>query len=769
MIKKLALSDFKRNSLVYLAIALFVSLTAFLLTQVFLLQVSLFGSIDQLMDKAKTPDFLQMHQGAVDMDKLITFAEDNPDVADFQCLEFVNIEGNLITVNGKNQDFAVQDNGIVYQSDRFDFLLDLNNQVIEVEPGEIYLPLMFYKDQGVEKGQRVQIADMEFLIKGFFRDSQMNSNMAGSKRLLLNQADFDQLKQEGLAEYLIEFRLKDRQRMTEFETAYAEQIPYKNGPTITYAMFKMINGLNDGIMIAVLLIASFLVTFIALLCIRFTLLAKLEEDFLEIAGMKAIGMKHSYIKWTYLGRYALLIGLACALGYLMGLVLKDWLLESLILYMGKGDLGIWLPVLAFAGPLLLFIFINIYINHKLQVIRSIKPIAAIRDGESGLSKKAKVPAQIKSVNFTYPLVTLAFLDIKDKRPLYGTMIKLLVLATFLTLIPMHLYTTLADPSFMTHLGMGQADLSIQVQADSGEKNQVGELVNQLKDQPQVDKIESYANHTIQVLTPADKQAYLKVSLGQHQTFPIDYHQGRGPQAKNEIALSKLYLDDLEVKLGDQLRIADTDQKLTIVGVYSDISNGGKTAKANFDWDGQLSSTSIQVKSKHAADLEKISQIISKNYPRAKVFSVDQYMNQAFGSLKDQLYKAFQVALVLSLIVISLISGLFAKLLISKDYKKLANLKAVGFSSHDLRIKYLLSISFITGLALIIGILLANSLGSMIASGLISSFGVTSLAIRVHPTWTYLYVPLAFLLVVTGTSYWVGQEIKRLRIAQGIKE
>lgn len=69
-----------------------------------------------------------------------------------------------------------------------------------------------------------------------------------------------------------------------------------NGPTVTYGLFKTMNALSDGMMIAVILLVSALVVAIAFMCIRFTLLAKIEDDYREIGVMKAIGLSVSDIK-----------------------------------------------------------------------------------------------------------------------------------------------------------------------------------------------------------------------------------------------------------------------------------------------------------------------------------------------------------------------------------------------------------------------------------------------------------------------------------------
>ena len=102
---------------------------------------------------------------------------------------------------------------------------------------------------------------------------------------------------------MIEFRLKDLSALSEFETAYASAGLEANGPTITYPLFKTLNAISDGLLIAVILLISVLVVVIAFMCIRFTLLAKIEDDYREIGVMKAIGLRLSDIKKIYLAKY----------------------------------------------------------------------------------------------------------------------------------------------------------------------------------------------------------------------------------------------------------------------------------------------------------------------------------------------------------------------------------------------------------------------------------------------------------------------------------
>jgi putative ABC transport system permease protein len=171
------------------------------------------------------------------------------------------------------------------------------------------------QDGTARVGETVTVAGKTFTIAGALRDSQMQPLLSSSKRFLVSQNDFAALKQFGSVEYLIEFRLHDLDNLGAFETAYTAAGLEANGPTLTYPLFRMFNGLSDGLMIAVILLVSALVIAIAFLCIRFTLLAKIEDDYREIGVMKAIGLRVADIKKIYLTKYIAIAAAGSLLGF----------------------------------------------------------------------------------------------------------------------------------------------------------------------------------------------------------------------------------------------------------------------------------------------------------------------------------------------------------------------------------------------------------------------------------------------------------------------
>ena len=387
-------NDIRAGKVITLVTLLFVAAAAMLVSLAATLAVHLTGSIDTLMTKARTPHYLQMHAGDVDLARLASFAEQHPNVDDYQVLEFLNMDGSRITMGDHSLADSIQDNGFVIQSDKFDYLLDLDGEVIHPAVGELYVPISHMKDKTATIGDRAIISGKTLTVAGFLRDSQMNATLSTSKRFLVHEQDYAAIRSAGNIEYLIEFRLKELSALREFESAYAAASLETNGPAITYPLFKIINAISDGMMIAVILLVSALVVAIALLCIRFTLLAKIEEDYREIGVMKAIGMRVADIKKIYLVKYAAIAAAGGLLGYALSGMFEGMLLKNIRLYMGESEASLSALLYGISGFLLVILTIIFYVSWTLRRFRTLSAAEAIRFGTSqvqgGSSKRFRL-------------------------------------------------------------------------------------------------------------------------------------------------------------------------------------------------------------------------------------------------------------------------------------------------------------------------------------------------------------------------------------------
>ena len=765
-------NEIAKSKLITAATVLFVAAAAMLVSLATILIVNLSGSIDTLMTQAKTPHFLQMHSGELNSSRLDQFAQSDSRVASYQVLEFINLEGSQIVINGTSLSDSIQDNGVSMQSGQFDFLLDFDGKPIQPSDGELYVPIAYMKDSTARIGDKAIVAGKQLTVAGFVRDSQMNSTLSSSKRFLVGTNDYAAIKNSGIVEYLIEFRLKELSALGAFETAYASAGLESNGPTITYPLFRMINALTDGLMIAILILVSIMVVIVAFLCIRFTLLAKIEQDTREIGVMKAIGLRVSDIKKIYLAKYIAISLAGSLLGYLISLLFQGSLNENIRLYMGTSYASGFAPLVGIIGIVLVFFVIIFYVNSVLNRLHKISATHAIRFGD--VSERSAVTKHfLLSKNTLFSVnIFLGLKDILARKKLFITMFLILLISSAIMVIPHNIATTIADKSFVSYLGIGQSDLIINIQQTNDITSKSDSVEKFVSADGTVNKHVTLTTKVFSTVAADGSGRSIKIELGDHGVFPVAYVEGAAPSSNNDIALSSLNASDLGKKVGDTLKVSIHNRTvdMKVSGIYSDVTNGGKTAKASFtDDDASVVWSILYVSLTDKNNIEHKVAEYEKRFSFAKVSSIATRTQQMFGSTIASINISTKVAIAIAFSLSFLITLLFMKMLITKDRRTVAILHACGFTRADIIIQYTARSLCVAVIAIALGTLVANTLGAWLAGQFMSQIGATSVRFIVDSLLIYFFFPLAIIGVVIAATVIGVTSVKNNTIVENIKE
>lgn len=775
MYKKLIRNDVRKSKMITATITSFIFMAAMLTSLAVSLIVNLAGAIDNMMLEAKAPHFMQMHTGDIDMERLENFVNSRNDVETYQVLEFLNIDGSEITIGENSLAWSVQDNGFSKQSESFDFLLDLNGDVIHPANGEIYFPIYYMKEGSAKIGDAVSIRGVTFTVAGFLRDSQMNSALVSSKRFLVSENDFEKIKDFGVMEYMIEFQLKDTSSISAFESDYLTAGLETNGPpAITYSLIKIINAIADGLMIAVLMLISILIIIVAFLCIRFTLLAKMEEDYKEIGVLKAVGLRVSQIKKLYTAKYGVIAGTACILGFFASLLIQNPFMENIKLYMGESNLSLNGLIFAVLGAALIFLTVMLYVNGVLRRFRKISAAQAIRFGAPQEKTKSARSFSLSKNRLFSRNVFLGIKDVFSRKKLYVTMLLVVIVSSFIMIVPQNIYNTISSKSFVTYMGIGDCDLSFYIQQTQTDNisQKAAEIENILADDANIEKYTVISTAMFDMESSDGTIQKLKVDLGDHSVFPIAYSKGRAPQTETEIAISTLNADDLEKTIGDEIVLIVNGEKmrLSICGVYSDITNGGKNTKAVFKtMQPEILSVSIPVMLNDSSLTEETVSLYSQLFPFAKVSGIDEHIDQMFGSTVAAIKIASYVSIAAAVFLTVLITLLFMKMLVTKDRCPIAILKSMGFTSSEIRTQYIARSVIVLVVGVILGTVLANTLGELVGVALISYFGASTFNFVVDPFFAYLFSPLLIAICIYIATWFGVSDVRILKISEHIKE
>lgn len=97
------------------------------------------------------------------------------------------------------------------------------------------------------------------------------------------------------------------------------------------------------------------------------------------------------------------------------------------------------------------------------------------------------------------------------------------------------------------MGIGNYDMRVDIQQTDHISRKAVEIISTMNSDSTISKITLLTTKTFKVKTEDGSKENIKVELGDHSIFPIEYSEGRIPSAENEIALSTLNAEELNKK------------------------------------------------------------------------------------------------------------------------------------------------------------------------------------------------------------------------------
>ncbi len=761
ILMRLLKKDVLKKKVVLTIVFIFIMLSSFLVATGAGLIVKLSGSLNHLFEQTRAPHFVQMHAGEIDRRAVERWAAENGQVDAVQTVEMITLDGSELTLDRSRgaEENSIMDISFVRQNEEFDFLLDLENRVISLDRGEIAVPIYYMEQREIGVGDTVTIEDgsfaMELTVAAFLRDAQMNPSIVHSKRFLVEETDYARLHEHFQeSEYLIEFRLADPGKVKEFSDAYKASGLPKRGPSVDHRLFKTLNALTDGIVSAVLIVLSLLLMVIALLCLRFTILATMEEDYSEIGVMKAIGMNSRQIKRIYLSKHLVLAGLASLAGYLASLFTGRSFTQDMRLYLGSGSgsgLADLVPLAASAG---IFLLVGLSCIFILRRIHGISAVEALRVGNSS-SKigSARLLPLSKSASLDVN-VFLGMRDVVQRFRFFALLCFIFFFSSCIILLPVHFLSTINSPGFVSYMGIGRSDIRIDLRHSETVEKRYEELLDYVAGDEQVERYTPLVTSQFTLIAENGERETIAVESGDFGTFPIDYLHGEAPEEAGEIALSYLNSKDMEKDIGDHLTLLvdGRERRMEVSGIYQDVTDGGRTAKASLPYnrDAVLWYTLSMDLVPGGEVEEKQAEYAELFYP-ARVTDMKSYIAQTLGNTIAQLKMVTAVTVAVGVAVAVLITSLFLTMLLKKDAPQIAVMRSIGFSLADLRRRYLSTSATLLVLGVLAGTLFSNTVGSRLVGLVWGAMGAPQISFVIDPLRAYVLLPLLLLGSVAVTT------------------
>jgi len=779
---KMLKNDFKRNRAGNLSLLLFMTLAAGLVVIATIVVTQLITSMMGMYSVAKPPHFLQMHKGEINQKAIDKFNSSYDGVTAWQTIGMINVYGDDLKIYGDDvislSDCRL-DISLVKQNKEYDLLLDKDRNVINVNKGEIGIPVILLDSYNINIGDTVMLTskgvNKEFKVTAFVRDAQMNSTLVSSTRILISDEDYEEIfGSVGEIEYIIEAYFTDSSMASDYQTAYEKAGLPQDGQAVTYKIIFLLGAFRDIAMAMVLILVSMLLVMVALMCIKYTVMAALEEEIREIGTMKAIGMSYKDIRNQYLVKYNMMVLAGIVIGYVLALILSNVFTEHVSSTFGKQPISILTIGLPVIACLLVFFITNHYCKKILKKLKKVTVVDALVT-EKGFGKKERVrdglyKSKMMSVN--------SLVSLREVLHNFGGFIIIFVvmfIVSGIMIVPMNILNTMESKEFITYMGSSIDDILIEIDSGENLKNRYEVITNLLKDDGDIEEYKEFRRVRVETINSEGKWMNLRIDCGNYAGKELKYLYGKAPSIENEIALSKLNADEMGKNTGDMiiLRFNDIQKKFVISGIYQDVTSGGYTSKAIYKFEGVDSekyqftinlNSGVNVK-------EKASQWSDKTGGGYDIEPMEEFINQTLGGVTRQVKISITAVVVIGILLAALIVVLFMNLRLAKDVAQIAAMKAIGFTNADVRKQYLYKIGMVSIVGIFVGTLISNMLGESIMSLALSmmGFGISKVTFIINPWISFVILPLVLLAVTAGMTWISTRQIREYNIVSLINE
>ena len=347
----------------------------------------------------------------------------------------------------------------------------------------------------------------------------------------------------------------------------------------------------------------------------------------------------------------------------------------------------------------------------------------------------------------------------------------MLIITFLVMVPIRSLQTMQSEDFVTYMGSPICDLLVEVMQGEELEKRNEELSNVLSEEIETGYIQNATvlrRVRLQAFGDTDELVGVHVDTGSSAGKGIVYISGTNPSAEIHIALSYLLADELGKEVGDKVNIISDNQTycMEVCGIYQDVTSGGKTAKAIYDFEGELSEKyTYQLELSNDVSAEVFSNSLKSELGSGySIKSMDSFLEQTLGGVTVRFSQAVYLIIIIGMIITIFIVLLYMELRLARTMHALAEKIAMGIPIKAISIQELYPMLLLGGTGVILGVILTEVLGETVVSALFSllGLGITSISFS-DITISCILVPVSLVIILVVINQGVCLKVKKIDI------
>lgn len=697
MYKRMILRDLKRKKSMNIILLIFVVLSAMFAASSVNNIVAIEGGLDHYFEEAGMADYyilshksngkdsveelLKNSENAKSYrkDDIILTSKDNFKHNDKKIMEYSNIS-MVQSLSGSDFNFFDSDNKIVK----------------EVGSGKMYITGAIAGKSDLQVGDKLTLSigeiKMEFEFAGVLKDALFGSELMDIPRMLVSDEDFrkiandDYVKQCSMCSlYYID---TDYSSALESEIADAENVYFSLGNDTIKLRYFM-----NTLVAAIILIIGIGLIAVSFAVLRFTIGFSIAEEFREIGVMKAVGLKNTSIRSLYLAKYFFIALVGAVIGYFLSIPFGKMLIESVSENMVlENRNSVMLGIFCCIAVIIIILFFSWNCTGK---IKKLSPIDAVRSGQTGerFHKKSILHLGKTRLNST---VFLALNDVFSQPKQFAVITFIFALCTVFVMVLSVTANTLCSKNLIGVVSITESDVyypdtqrAMEIMTGAKTERETEKEISDILAQnnmPGTVYMEAWYKFPVTVNGRKYNMTFTKCRDTKMTEYT--YTAGSPPMYENEIALSEVMAEKLDIEIGDTLiiNIDGKERDFILTALFQSVMQTGQigrlyqtleipdrlitgTPAYQIDFDDDPDEKTIAVR------VEKLKDI----FQNKDIYDVREFIAQTTG-VSDTVKSVRDLVLIISLIVIVLIAVLMERSFISKEKSEIALMKAIGLKN-----------------------------------------------------------------------------------------
>lgn len=765
----------KKGSFVSIVILMIIISMSF--TAIFSIKDNCVNSIETALDSVNAADLTLLMRSDALSEELLGSVKSHSSVKDVVLKEAVRTFGSEF---GDTKDgnawmmLKLTDEYRLLNEDNTDYA----EETPELKSGEMYITQGLGTKLGCDIGDKITVATLtgnrEFIIKGFVVEPVCGSMNMGYKLTFISDEDFAYLQEEAInnateeikADYMVLQIYKADKNISDSE--FKRQlnldtgiVNYTFGSLTKAQSFEYTNIYPDIILSVLLVFVAFLVA-IVLIVMAHSISTSIEMEYTSLGVLKAQGFTENKIKKVFASQYLFAEILGAVIGAVVAL--------PLIKCFGN----IFQPILAIPAQnnvslleCLFFIFAVLVVSALFVIVATrkigkISPMEAISGGKNDIYFNSRLNAPISKKALSSSLALRQFTS--NKRRYIGTMLIIAILMFFMITMNV-LGVSMDSKSAAESMGLPITELSLTYK-DSITDTQIKEIESIIEKHTEIDQKYNLSN----IYMSLNGDSYNCVVYKNPEVMVMA--EGRYPQYDNEIVVTDILAEELDLKVGDKVTVAnksfESEYIITGINVYAN------DLGLNF---------SMPLEGAKKLDIADVYYCSYSLVDSSECFAIAEEINEKFSDIVSaegnetdallDMYKSPRDAMTAVIYVISILFSLVVVMMVCKkaflqERRDIGIYKSLGFTSKKLRLHFAVRFVIVSLIGSALGSLLSVFLTEKVLTAVFRFVGISSF--NAQFTAVSFVIPVAIIAISFFVfAYFASRKIKKVEIKELVIE